>query len=69
MNVNHLFTIRKPFMRVAVIFAWYDLWIGAYIDWPEDRGDMWRVFVMVPMVGLMFSGPEPSERLSMLEDQ
>ena len=59
MKVRHLFTVRKPFMRVAVIFAWYDLWIGVYIDW--EPGDMWRVYVMVPMVGLMFSGPEPWE--------
>lgn len=37
--------------RVRLIFAWYDLWVGVYIDRAERR-----VYVLpVPMCGVMVS--------------
>jgi len=38
-------------LRVRLIFAWYDLWVGVYIDRPRRR-----VYVLpLPMVGVMVS--------------
>lgn len=38
-------------MRVRLIFRWYDLWVGAFVD-TQNR----RLYVFpVPMVGLMIS--------------
>jgi hypothetical protein len=34
-------------MRITLIFAWYDLWIGAYYD-RERRA----LYLMVPMAGV-----------------
>lgn len=37
-------------MRVRLVLAWYDLWIGAFIDRPGRR-----VFIFpVPCIGLCF---------------
>ena len=35
-------------MKVRPIFAWYDLWFGAYWDRRKKR-----LYVMVPMVGVV----------------
>ncbi len=35
-------------MKVSFLFAWYDLWIGAY--W--DRKNKW-LYLMIPMVGII----------------
>lgn len=36
-------------MRVRLIFAWYDLWVGVFIDRPKRR-----VYVfLVPMLGIV----------------
>ena len=41
-------------MRINPFFAWYDFWVGAYID-QENR----RLYVLpVPCFGLMFSWPD-----------
>jgi|GEM_PF-3377823 len=37
-------------MKVELIFAWYDLWVGFY--W--DRKNRWLYFLPVPMFGLVF---------------
>ena len=34
-------------MRIRGVFAWYDLWIGAYYD---RKG--YELFLMIPMVGV-----------------
>lgn len=26
---------RAPVIWISVFFRWYDLWIGAYVDWPH----------------------------------
>lgn len=37
-------------MRISVIVAWYDLWVGAYWDAPRKR-----LYVLpIPCVGLVF---------------
>lgn len=36
-------------MRVRPIFAWYDLWIGVFIDRPKKRVYLFPV----PMIGLI----------------
>ena len=35
-------------MRVSPVFAWYDLWVGAYWDRSHHR-----LYLMIPMVGLV----------------
>jgi len=36
-------------VRIRPVFAWYDLWIGLFVDWPKRR-----VYVFpVPMLGIM----------------
>lgn len=35
-------------MKVRPIFAWYDLWLGAF--WDRERR---RLYFMVPMVGIV----------------
>ena len=38
-------------MKVSFLFAWYDLWVGVYVD---RKGR--RVFIMpVPMMGFVVS--------------
>ena len=59
--MKHLFTIPGTQIRVAFVFAWYDMWVGAYIETPQRKG-MWNVYLMVFMVGLRISGPEPWEQ-------
>ena len=40
-------------MRVRPIFAWFDLWVGVYIDRPGKR-----VFIFpVPMIGIVITAP------------
>ena len=34
-------------MTIRPVFAWYDLWIGAYYDRPRRR-----LYLMLPMVGV-----------------
>ncbi len=58
---RHLFQIPGTHIRVAFVFAWYDLWIGAYVKTPS-RGGMREVYVMFLTVGLLFSGREPWEQ-------
>lgn len=41
-------------MRVRLIFAWYDLWIGVF--W--DRGKRHLYVLPVPCVGLRFAWPD-----------
>jgi hypothetical protein len=41
-------------MTVRPIFAWYDLWVGVFVDRPGRR-----VYVFpVPMFGLLIQFPE-----------
>jgi hypothetical protein len=55
-------------VRVAFVFAWYDMWVGAYIKTAKDvetgRSDWsdWEVYIMFFMVGFVISSPEPWER-------
>jgi hypothetical protein len=36
-------------MRVKLIFAWYDIWVGVFIDQPKRR-----IYIFpLPCVGLM----------------
>ena len=35
-------------LRIRPVFAWYDLWVGAYWD-RKNR----RLYLMIPMVGLV----------------
>lgn len=58
---RHLFQIPGTHIRVAFVFAWYDLYIGAYVKTPS-RGDMREVYLMFLTVGLLFSGREPWQR-------
>lgn len=37
-------------MKVRPVFAWYDVWIGAYYD-REKR----RLYLMVPFIGICIS--------------
>lgn len=39
-------------MKVRLIFAWYDLWVGAYWD-RKSRA----LFLMVPMIGVRIEFP------------
>ncbi len=53
-------------MRVRLLFAWYDLWIGAYWDAPRRR-----LYVLpLPMIGLRIDLPrrplDPEELLWIL---
>ncbi len=57
---HHLFQIPGTHISVAFVFAWYDLWVGAYVKTPSRDG-MWEVYVMIFTVGLLFSGREPWE--------
>lgn len=38
----------SPFIKISFLFAWYDLWVGAY--W--DRKNKW-LYVMIPTVGII----------------
>lgn len=45
-------------MKVAVIFAWYDFWIGAFYDRNKRR-----LYVLpVPCCGLVFDFTERAKR-------
>ena len=35
-------------MKVRPVFAWYDLWVGAYIDTKKSR-----VFLMILCIGIV----------------
>ncbi len=61
MRLKHLFQIPGTKVRVALVFAWYDLWVGAYIETPSREG-MWNIYLMVFTIGILISGPEPWER-------
>lgn len=37
-------------MRVRLIFAWYDIWVGFFVDTKKKR----LYFFPVPMLGLVF---------------
>ena len=39
-------------MSVRFVFAWYDLWFGAY--WDSEKRDL---YLMVPMVGVAIHPP------------
>lgn len=41
------------FWKISPMFAWYDFWIGAYIDQKKEL--TWYVFPL-PMVGVKVSG-------------
>ena len=43
-------------MSVRPIFAWFDLWIGVFVDWPKRR-----VYVFpVPCFGLVIQFKDPA---------
>ena len=44
-------------MRVKLILAWYDLWIGAYYD-RKDRA----LYLMIPMIGVRISRHQPGRK-------
>lgn len=46
-------------MRVAPIFAWYDIWVGFF--W--DSKKRWLYFFPIPMVGLIFKFAKSSEEI------
>lgn len=35
-------------MRIKIIFKWYDLWIGLFIDKPKKR----LYIFLIPMIGI-----------------
>jgi len=41
-------------MKINVIFAWYDLWIGAF--W--DKKKKWLYILPLPMVGIILKFDE-----------
>lgn len=49
-------------MKFRLIFAWYDLWVGVYIDRRIDQipNDRTRIYIFpIPCVGLVIDLPEP----------
>jgi len=45
-------------MKIRPIFAWYDLWIGVFIDAPKRR-----IYVFpIPMIGIVFECPSKEEK-------
>jgi len=40
---------KKKEMKVRFIFAWYDIWVGAF--W--DRKKQWLYILPLPMVGVI----------------
>lgn len=42
-------------MRVRPTLAWYDFWVGVFVDWKKKR-----VYIFpVPMVGVVVSWGKP----------
>lgn len=40
---------RVPKVRIALLFAWYDLWVGLF--W--DKKKKWLYILPVPMLGII----------------
>lgn len=44
---------------LALIVAWYDLWVGAYIDWSSDRPPghrLQRLYILpIPCIGFVIT--------------
>ena len=57
--------IYTPTIKVKPVFAWFDLWVGIYIDRPKKR-----VFVMpLPCIGFVISfGVRPNSTTVILTD-
>lgn len=52
--------LHRPYWRLKVtpIFAWYDLWVGVFIDRPKQR-----VYIFpVPMFGIVIEGRPAKEK-------
>ncbi len=41
-------------MKISLLFAWYDLWIGAYYD----KKNHWLYILPVPMFGIILKLPK-----------
>lgn len=41
-------------MKIKLLFAWYDLWVGFFYD----RGKNWLYFLPFPMVGIILKLPQ-----------
>lgn len=41
-------------MKFSFIFAWYDIWVGAYFD----RAKNWLYILPLPMVGIILKFPK-----------
>jgi len=52
-------------MRVEFLFAWYDIWVGAF--W--DSNKRWLYILPLPMVGFILKFPHPLPKCSICETQ
>jgi len=44
-------------MKIKLIFAWYDLWIGLF--W--DKRKKWLYLFLIPMIGIIFQFEKKSK--------
>lgn len=49
-GIAFMFIVENPFrMKVQLLFAWYDLWVGFF--W--DKKKRWLYFLPIPCVGII----------------
>jgi hypothetical protein len=58
------FQIKFGIVRIKLIFAWYDLWIGAF--W--DRKKRWLYIFPIPMFGVILKFGSDSNTKSEKQD-
>jgi len=51
-NLNSI--VLNTYMKIKIIFAWYDIWVGVFYD----RKNRIIYILPIPMVGLKISLPD-----------